>query len=316
VVPDLPTRQQQYSPASPDITKNKAIAKLNYSWHFTPQDNLYFTASQGYRRGGINDIPTKPPSSIGENAEWLNFKSDSLNNYELGVKGAHGSYSFNASLFLIDWKDVQLNTATPVWGYYVTTNAGKARSQGIELELRGKLGNALGYGLGYAYTDAKLTQDAMRPATVAGNPPVVLAPSGTRLPAAPTSVINASLEYTVPLQSGRTLVPHIDAYYQSGTFNRLATSPDAAVPLDAYTLLNASLALNAKQWTLSLFCRNLGNSKAISGVFPAAQFGSVPVYPDYFNFFFNTSGYGFMGNTSRELISTPRTIGLIAKYRF
>jgi iron complex outermembrane receptor protein len=316
VVPDLPTRQQQYSPASPDITKNKTIAKLNYSWHFTPQDNLYFTASQGYRRGGINDIPTKPPSSIGENAEWLNFKPDSLNNYELGVKGAHGNYNFNASLFLIDWKDVQLNTATPVWGYYVTTNAGKARSQGVELELRGKLSNALSYGIGYAYTDAKLREDAMRPATVAGNPPVVLAASGSRLPAAPTSVLNASLDYSIPLQSGRTLVPHIDAYYQSGTLNRLASTSVDAVPLDAYTLLNASLALNAKQWTLSLFCRNIGNSKAISGEFPAAQFGSVPVYPDYFNFFFNTSGNGFQGNTSRELITTPRTIGLIAKYRF
>ncbi len=299
--PDLPTRIGVSSPSTPDVTRNKTIFKFNSSWHFTPQDNLYFTASQGYRRGGINDIPTT--GFVGENPDWVNFGSDSLNNYELGVKGTHGSYSFNASLFVIDWKDIQLNTATSFWGYYVTINAGKARSQGVELEFRGKLASNLSYGLGYAYTDAKLTQDATRPAHLAGSPPVLLAPDGTRLPAAPTSVVNASLDYSIPFGNGMTLVPHIDAYYQSGTFNRLATTPAAAIPLDGYTLWNAALALNAKNWGLTLQVRNLSNAKAISGVFTEAQFGSAPAD-------------GFAGNTSRELITTPRTIGLIAKYRF
>ncbi len=301
VVPDLPTRVGLSSPSTPDITKNKTIFKFNSSWHVTPHDNVYFTASQGYRRGGVNDIPTS--GYIGENPGWVNFGPDTLNNYELGIKGAHDTYSFNASLFLIDWKDVQLNTATPVWGYYVTVNAGKARSQGVELEFRGKLGNALSYALGYAYTDAKLTENAVRPYAIAPNPPVVIAPSGTQLPAAPTSVINASLDYSIPLGDGLTLLPHIDAYYQSGTYNRLATTPTAAIPLDGYTLWNASVALNSKNWGLTLQVRNLGNSKAISGVFTEAQFGSAPAD-------------GFAGNTSRELITTPRTIGLIAKYRF
>ena len=314
VVADLPERfGVASSPSTPDASKNKAIFKLNYSWHFTPQDNLYATASQGYRRGGVNDIPTT--GYIGENPGWLNFGSDTLNNFEFGVKGAHGSYSFNASLFLIDWKDIQLNTTTPTWGYYVTTNAGKARSQGMELELRGKLTNALSYGIGYAYTDAKLTQNATRPYA----PYKVIAPSGTQLPAAPTSVINASLDYTISVGTGLTLVPHIDGYYQSGTFNRVATTPAAAIALDSYTLWNASMALNAKKWSLTLLVRNLGNSKAISGVFSEAVYGSEPLFPDYifsYHSFINSSGYGFFGNTSRQLITTPRTIGLIAKYRF
>jgi outer membrane receptor protein involved in Fe transport len=297
VVPDLPTRVPLSSPATPEISKNKGIFKLNASWHLTDHDNLYATASQGYRRGGVNDIPTT--GYIGENAGWLNFGPDTLNNYEVGIKGAHAAYSFNASLFLIDWKDIQLNTTTPVWGYYVTANAGKARSQGLELELHGKLGDSLGFGIGYAYTDAKLVADATRPYA----PFRVIAPNGSRLPAAPTSVVNASLDYTVPLQSGYTLVPHLDAYYQSGTFNRLALTDAAAIPMDAYTIVNASLSLNAKQWTLALQARNVGNAKAISGIFPESSYGSAPAD-------------GFAGNTSRQLITTPRTIGLIAKYRF
>jgi outer membrane receptor protein involved in Fe transport len=297
VVPDLPTRVSLSSPATPDISKSKGIFKLNASWHLTGNDNLYATASQGYRRGGVNDIPTT--GYIGENAGWLNFGPDTLNNYEVGIKGAHAAYSFNASVFLIDWKDIQLNTTTPVWGYYVTANAGKARSQGLELELHGKLSDSLSYGVGYAYTDAKLVADATRPYA----PFRVIAPNGSRLPAAPTSVVNASLDYTVHLQSGRTLVPHLDAYYQSGTFNRLALTEAAAIPMDAYTILNASLSLNAKQWSFALLARNVGNAKAISGIFPESSFGSAPAD-------------GFPGNTSRQLITTPRTIGLVAKYRF
>ncbi len=297
VVPDLPTRVSMSSPATPDISKDKGIFKLNASWHVTAHDNLYATASQGYRRGGVNDIPTT--GYIGENPGWLNFGPDTLNNYEVGIKGAHAGYSFNASLFRIDWKDIQLNTTTPVWGYYVTANAGKARSQGVELEFHGRLGEALSYGLGYAYTDAKLVEDATRPYA----PFRVISPSGSRLPAAPTSVINASLDYTVQLRPGLVLVPHIDAYYQSGTFNRLALTEAAALPMDSYTLVNASLSLDAKRWTLALLARNVGNSKAISGIFPEANFGSAPAD-------------GFAGNTSRQLITTPRTIGLLAKYRF
>jgi outer membrane receptor protein involved in Fe transport len=182
--------------------------------------------------------------------------------------------------------------------------------------LRGKLSDSLSYGLGYAYTDAKLVADATQPFAVGNNPPVVIAPSGSRLPAAPESVLNASLDYTMHLSSGLTLVPHVDAYYQSSTLSRLAATEAEAIPMDSYPLLNASLALNSEKWTLALQVRNLTNDKAISGIFPESQFGSVPLYPDYFNFFINANGYGFFGDTTRELIARPRTIGLIAKYRF
>jgi outer membrane receptor protein involved in Fe transport len=296
-VPDLPTRVGESSPSVPDTTKNKAIFKLNYSWKITPDTNLYATGSQGYRRGGVNDIPTT--GYVGENPGWINFKPDTLNNYEVGVKGAHEWLSWNASVFLIDWKDIQLNTQTPVWGYYVTTNAGKARSEGVELELDGKITESLHYGLGYTYDSAKLTADARRPYA----PYVVIAPDGTRLPAAPQNVINASLDYTVHLATGFTLVPHVDAYHQSGTYNQLASTTTAAIPISGYTLWNASVAFNAKAWGVTLFCRNVGNAYAISGVFSEAVFGSAPAD-------------GFPGDTSRELITTPRTIGLVAKYRF
>jgi outer membrane receptor protein involved in Fe transport len=202
-------------------------------------------------------------------------------------------------VFLIDWKDIQLNAQTPVWGYYVTINAGKAQSKGMELELSGKIGNALRYGLGYSYTDAKLTEDARRPYA----PYVLIAPSDSRLPAVPKNVINGSLEYGIRLTPQLALTPHVDAYRQSGTFNQLAATQAAAIALDGYTIWNTSVALAADTWSVTLACRNVTNEKAISGVFTEASFGSAPAA-------------GFAGNTSRQLITTPRTIGMILKYHF
>ena len=316
VVPDLPTRQPEVSPVVPDVTKTKSIFKLNGLYRLTDQDNLYATFSQGYRRGGVNDIPIKPPSNVGENAGWLDFGPDTLDNYEVGVKGAHGNFSYTVSVFDIEWQDMQLNTATPVWGYYATINAGKARSTGFELELHGRLGADFSYGLGYTYANARLTEDATRPYAIPPDPPVVIAPSGAQLPAAPKNVINASMDYTVHLSSGLTLVPHLDAYYQSSTVSHLGLTEATSDPLSSYSIWNASIALNSKQWSLTLMVRNLSNAYAVSGVYPEDRFGSVPVYPDYFDFFFNTSGYGFFGDTTRELIARPRTIGLVAKYNF
>ncbi len=316
VVPDLPTRQPEVSPATPDVSKTKSIFKLNGLYRLTDQDNIYATFSQGYRRGGVNDIPINPPSNVGENAGWMNFGPDNLDNYEIGIKGGHENFGYNLSVFDIHWDNVQLNTATPVWGYYVTINAGQARSTGFELEFHGRLGSALTYGLGYTYADARLTEAATRPYAIAPNPPVVIAPSGTRLPAAPENVINASLDYTFHLSSGLTLVPHVDTYYQSDTLSHLATTEAAADPLSGYSIWNAQIALNGNHWTLALTARNLFNAYAVSGIYPEDHFGSQPVYPDYFDFFFNTSGYGFFGDTTRQLIAKPRTIGLIAKYSF
>ena len=57
---------------------------------------LYATFSQGFRRGGANAIPT---SGFFEelNPETVQFyKADTVNNYEIGVKGDTGRWRYSA----------------------------------------------------------------------------------------------------------------------------------------------------------------------------------------------------------------------------
>ena len=70
---------------SDDTTHRRVLGKFNASYHITPDTMLYATASEGYRRGGANGVPTA--GQFAQNAGFVAFGPDTVRNYELGVKG-------------------------------------------------------------------------------------------------------------------------------------------------------------------------------------------------------------------------------------
>ena len=308
IQPSLPTRStEQLSSFS---TKNsRPLFKLNYSWHFAEKDLFYVTASQGFRRGGSNAVPTS--GNFLEPAAWQTYGPDRLNNYEVGIKGSEAGFNYSAAVFYIDWKDVQLNTATVTWGYYATTNAAKAKSKGLELELDGRITDHLHYTLGYTYTDATLASNALvpvlpylcAPPAVCSGGELVIASSGNRLPAAPENTASAALDYTVPVAAQTRLNAHLGVVYQSSTLNALSGDRNIGFTLGGFSLWDAELTLARGSWDASLTVRNLFNNDGITGLFPEGYSGSAPAI-------------GFNGDTTRQLISLPRTVSLGLTYRF
>ncbi|HMN54487.1 MAG TPA: TonB-dependent receptor, partial [Sphingopyxis sp.] len=272
------------------------LFKGNLSWKFADRGLLYATVSQGYRRGGSNAVPT-----IGRYAEdpsWQQYKSDTLINYEVGVKGVLGGLTYNLDAFYIDWKDIQLNTATPVWGFYVVQNGGKARSQGIEAQVEGRSGG-LHYALGYTYVDAKLTRDFFSP-----DPShVLIGRDGDRLPGSAHHIVTGSADYSIDLGGDTSLTLRGDGFYQSSTRNAISTSPKFNVRLPGFSIWNASATLRKGSYGLTLFVKNLFNADGVTGVFTEAYMGTSP-------------SQGYYGNGSKDLITLPRTIGLSADVRF
>ena len=49
-----------------------------------------------------------------------------------------GTY-YNLSIYNISWEDPQLNTSTPIYGYYAVINGNKARTNGLDIELSGSI---------------------------------------------------------------------------------------------------------------------------------------------------------------------------------
>lgn len=278
-----------------DQDDSDTLFKANVSWTFAPRNQLYATASEGYRRGGTNGTPTT--GNFSEDPAWTTYRADSVRNYELGVKGAAGRMTYNANVFHVDWKDPQINSSTTNWGFFAVQNADKASTRGVELELAGSVGEGFTYGLGYTYTDAQLEADA-----VAVDGAYLIGRKGDRLPGVPEHRFNASAGYGFQVGQG-LLTIRGDAYNQSGMRNALSLSPRFDVDLGGYTIFNASATYSRGDWDTTLWIKNIGNSDAVNGVYTELYMGTSPAQ-------------NYFGNGSKALVTLPRTIGITASYRF
>ena len=274
----------------------RTLFKGNMSWFFTEDSQLYATVSEGYRRGGTNGTPTT--GNFAESPAWRTYKSDTVRNHELGVKGRIGrTTTYNANLFYVDWKDPQVNSATTNWGFFAVQNAEKASTRGVELELAGHAVTGFGYSLGYTYTKAQLERDAL-----AVDGAYLYGYKGDPLPGVPEHRFNVAASYGIPVGNG-LLTFRGDAYYQSEMENALSLSPRFARTLDGYAIFNASATYGIDNWDFTLWLKNLANEEGISGIYTEQYMGTAPAE-------------GYFGNGSKALVALPRTIGVTVSYRF
>lgn len=98
--------------------------RANATYKFDRDHLVYGTVWSGFRPGGIN-----------RGGAAAAFDADKLTNYEIGTKNSFldRRVTLNVTAFWEDWKDAQVTYAPPgSFGVAVITNAGGARSRGIE----------------------------------------------------------------------------------------------------------------------------------------------------------------------------------------
>ena len=288
---------------------NDMLFKGSLSWDFTENDMLYGIVSEGYRRGGTNAVPLS--GIYGEDPAWQEYGSDGVVNYELGVKGARGGFRYGLALYHVDWNNAQLNAATPNGGFYAAQNADSAKTQGIELELAGNLGENLSFSFGYAYVDAQLTSDFLTPHNGA-----LIAPDGARLPGSAKHAFNAAINFSAQLSQDIAFFGNINGYYQSSTLGQInpelrcfafsasgGPEPCYGSKFEGFQIWNAVGTLSFGNWQASAWGKNLFNELGVTGTFSEDFSGTFPAI-------------GFFGNSAREMIALPRTFGLTLNYRF
>ena len=287
--------------------------KLNTSYEVSPQARAYFTFSEGFRHGGANSFKICPAEGIAlggceplpQTAALIPFAPDSAKNYEVGIKGLiAGRFRYSASLYRVDWHNIQLDAYAPVTGIQIVVNGDNARSEGIELEVQAAITSNLSATIGGSYTDARLTEDFIR-ANFVGR-------KDDPLPLVPKTQLTAALDYVVPLLQDRQVSFHVDAAYRSAvntSVNNLQASTDSDTGetvisentystnyrhLGGFTTLNAGVGFQASQeLKLRLYCNNLTN-----------QFGIT------------TWAVARQPQQSTEYVTRPRTAGVSVTYSF
>lgn len=151
--------------------ENPTTPKFGLNFQATPDTLVYASASRGFRVGGYNpQVGTfcgPELAAIGyPNGRPTNFSSDSVWSYELGVKSRFGGGLGNvmASVYRIDWSDIQQAVGLNSCGFQFTSNLGRARSQGFDVQFELKPSNRLTLQAEIGYVDAKFLD------TVRGGP--------------------------------------------------------------------------------------------------------------------------------------------------
>jgi hypothetical protein len=170
---------------------------LNYS--LDDSKMIYFLASEGFRLGGPNSL--KNPASVLPD----DYDSDSLTNYEIGLKSqwAENRLQFNLSLYLMEWEDIQRGITDPDdWTAFGTVNMGDAELTGLEATVTFLATSRLMFDASYAMNDSELQDDYFLSDVIDLTDPdsqdYQLGAEGQELAIAPSSKWWIGVEYTVP----------------------------------------------------------------------------------------------------------------------
>ena len=278
---------------------NGTLWKFNASYDLDETTMVYGTFSQGYRRGGANAVPLS--GVFAEDPVWQTYDSDSVNNFEIGIKGTGENSFFNFDLFYVDWKDIQLNTATDNWAFFAAQNGGKAHTTGFEAEYNKFFGEGWHVSAGYALVIGELDDALYSPTDPDELNPI--APAGTKLPGVPKNSINVTLDNTYTLSSDWDWINRVSGYWQGSMENSILPSESFAYKLDSFSLWDFNSTLASNNWAVTLFVKNIFNEKGVMGIFKEQYMGTDPAQNYY-------------GNGSKEYITRPRTVGLNVRYNF
>ena len=230
----------------------------------------YAQISQGFRPGGVNVVPGLPETLAA-------YRSDRLDNAELGLKGqsADRRLSVNLALYRAHWRDMQYAAQTQNRAFNYVTNIGAARTQGLELE--GTAQRIAGWDLAASFTltDARLTADQVT------NSAIGLGREGDRLPIVPKVSASASAERRWTLGEGLTGRVRLDGYYAGLARSAFNAANADYLKMGGYAVFGVSAGLETRAWSANLSIENLldraGRASAARNTSgPVEYFGVTP----------------------------------------
>ena len=254
-----------------------------------PNNNFYISYSRGFKGGGFDPrgqttaciAPTGGACSAQQLYDFMAFDPEKVDSYEAGWKAAlfNRRLQFAAAVFQANYKDVQIpgsfgaviNGVPNFVG--VTTNAGKARFRGAELETNLRLAQdmaAPGDRLSFAGTLGYLNAKYLNYVTVVSFDPVTHLPlarpitldiAGSRkIQNTPKWTLSGSLDYDTPAWGGRLDINTTVAYRSASQQFELAIP---GLDQGGFALWDANLVWRSpgNRFELGIHGKNLANKK-------------------------------------------------------
>jgi len=260
------------------------VGDISLQQHFAPSTMAYVTYAHGYApkvfntgiySGGDAIAPATPLPATGQ---------EHIEHFELGTKGIYFQHrlSVNASVFYTVYKDYQIQTSESVIGavapILALESAGKARTQGVELNTALAPTDLLRVNLNAAYVDAVFVDYPNAPcwgngviqtgalgcaSDLAVDPTgatKIQNVSGKTMPDSPKFKATLSAEQRIPLGgSGYEAVAWGSYAYRTSTQFQPDQNPETIQ--GAFGLLDLSLGVRQTggKFSITAFCNNVAN---------------------------------------------------------
>jgi iron complex outermembrane receptor protein len=264
VPPIFPARDVNADESFSNVSPQFAVAA-----RIRPGATLYASVTRGFKAGGFNAASPAGRESYGEEHAW---------GVEGGIKTtwAAGRVVTNASVFRIDWDDLQLNVPdASAPGQFFISNVGSATSSGAELEVNARVHQGIDVFSALGYTHARFSDGS-----VSGGVSV----AGNTIPNTP--------DYTATMgtQLSRDVRPGVSVYGRAEAVFHGAFHYDEAntVMQDRYSLTNLRGGVRGRLVFAEAWIRNAFDTHYIPVALP------LPFAPS-----------GFVGEPG-----TPRTFGV------
>lgn len=259
-----------------DRSFSNVSPQASLSYRVRPDHMVYATVSSGYKAGGFNAASPVGREAFGEEQSWQ---------VEGGVKTMWmgGRVLANASVFHIDWADLQLNVPNPqVPAQFYVANVGGARSTGAELELTARVRPGLD-----AFGVAGVTRGRFDEGSVSNGRPI----GGNTIPSTPDFTTTLGAKYHKPVGGGYA----INARGEVAIVGALQYDDANTAGQGTYSLTNLRGGVTRGVLSVDLWIRNAFDTRYIPVAF--AYGGIAPS--------------GFVAEMGR-----PRTFGATLSLKF
>ena len=267
--------------ASPLVYPTLDTKDNSFTYLVTPQFKLssnlmlYARFASGFRPGG-------PNVSLSASAIPPTYGPDKTQNYELGIKGDALDHvlSYDASVYYIDWKDIQVQLRDPVSGGVYFVNGSRAKSQGIEFSADAHPIEGLKLAAWIAWNDAKL-KEPLPP----GGPGTAVGDAGDRLPYSSRFSGSLSIDQEISVTAALRAFASASVSYVGSREGIFVPSPQRQT-FPGYTKTDLRAGVRYETWSANLFVNNLADRRGVL-----------------------SGGIGALVPTTFNLIA-PRTIGV------
>ena len=252
--------------------------KASIAWQMTEDHLLYTTYSKGFRSGGFNEYS---PSVI------RNYDQEVSDTVELGVKTTwlDGKIWLNMALFHIEQQDAQFTRLNPETFTLENLNIDKVSIDGFELEMSAAITDNLSINFGLGLIDNEITKN--RGVDILSGRDLAATEGGT-MPYVSDFNLNGSIDYSRELFGDYMLKTRL-AFNTLGPRSFDIFNEDTGES-DTHTYLNANIAVENEQWSVSLFASNLTDEASPETV--------------------------FLFNPLIRMRNQPRQVGVQARYNF